>query len=284
MTGCTAYLRVYEPLAGLPESERRHWADYVAEGRAPDRVAGALLEHEAGVRATFGVPPRIPAEHDGGHALVRQVDGITYLCPLRLELRSWEALAEFRESMPEDVADAFVPSVVAAAAADDHERWLAARPEVRAGIRSSTWAVPVPWFLLFEATERQLVLGERLAAGAPAQTDRGLVYLTAMSRARRRLARALNVVRRTFGDGPATIGIEDLGRWLEDFHPHALVELDYGGLVELLDDDDLAGDHSVSALGEALGHLAGGRPQRAGELYEQVTTRWRRIAALEQAN
>lgn len=283
MTGATAYLRVYEPLGALPEPERRHWSAYVGDGRLPDRAAGMALEQDLALRALLAAPPRVPAD-DAGHAYVRQVDGITYVCPWRLRERAWAALAEFHDDLPAELAEAFLPAAVVEAAQAEHERWLAAHPDVRPGIRSATWAVPVPWLLAFEADERRLALGDGGGAKAPAQTDRELVYLTAMSRARRRLARALNVVRRAFGDGPATAGIEDLGRWLEEFHPHALVELDYGGLVTVLDDEQLAADDSVGALAEALGHLAHGRPQRAGELYEQVTTRWRRVAALEQAN
>src|SRR5439155_12918691 len=116
------------------------------------------------------------------------------------------------------------------------------------------WTVPLPWFALFEQEERRLVLGERhpagVAPGAPAKTglDRALVYLTAMSRARRRAARALHVVQRTLGEGPAVEALDEVARWLEEFHPHALVELDYGGLVHLLDDDALSADSSVGEI------------------------------------
>jgi hypothetical protein len=284
VTGRTAYLRVYEPLAALPEDERRHWQAYLTEGKAPDRAAGVALEHELGVRALLSVPPRVVPGDGEDHAFVCQVDGLTYVCPWRLAPRAWEALEEFRDQLPGEVAEAFVPAAVAHAAAQEHEHWRAAHPTTRPAIRNATWSVPVPWFLLFEADERRLTLAESRGTGAPAQTGRGLLYVTAMSRARRRLARALNVVRRAFGDGPATVGIEDLGRWLEEFHPHSLVELDYAGLAQLLDDDALAADDSVSALAAALQHLSGGRQMEAGELYEQVTDRWRRIAALEQAN
>ncbi len=33
--------------------------------------------------------------------------------------------------------------------------------------------------------------------------------------------------------------LAEVGRWLEDFHPCSLVELDYGGLVHLVSDDAL---------------------------------------------
>jgi hypothetical protein len=130
------------------------------------------------------------------------------------------------------------------------------------------------------------VLGERRAAGTPLHTglDRALVYLTAMSRARRRVARALHVVQRAFDDGPAVEALEELARWLEEFHPHALVELDYGGLVHLVDDETLSGDDSVGEIADSLERLGRGEVEAALAAYESVVTRWRAIAALEHAN
>jgi hypothetical protein len=106
-----------------------------------------------------------------------------------------------------------------------------------------------------------------------------------MSRARRRVARALHVLQRVFDDdGPTVEILEDLGRWLEDFHPHSLVELDYGGLVHLLDDEALSADDSVAQIAAALEHLGRGDVDAAGRVYEEVLTRWRAVAALEHAN
>ena len=108
----------------------------------------------------------------------------------------------------------------AAAADDAREAWVTRHPEVKAGILTSTWQVPVAWFTVFEAAERRLVLGDRRAAGGGTDgLDRAMVYLTAMSRARRRVAQALRIVRKIFDEGPATAAIEDVGRWLEGFPP-----------------------------------------------------------------
>src|SRR3954453_14361512 len=191
--------------------------------------------------------------------------------------------------LPDELAEAFLPQSVLVAADMEHEAWVDAHPGLTTGIRSVTWSVPLPWFVLFEPEERRLVLGERRAAaspGAPVQTglDRALVYLTAMSRARRRAARALHVVQRAFDEGPAVEALDEIGRWLEEFHPHSLVELDYGGLVHLLDDETLSADNSVAEIGEALEQLAKGEVVAAGEIYEAVVARWRAVAGLEHAN
>ena len=291
--GCAAHLRVYEPLGSLPEEERRHWAGYVESGKAPSRPLLMAREHEAALAAALAVPPRVTF---GGeeHAFVRHLDGLTYICPSRLQLRAWEALEEFCSRLPDEILEAFLPGAVCASAEVDHDTWVATHPDVRPGILTETWAVPVPWFVLFEADERRLVLGERrsgAAATGPGQAgvaqtglDRALVYLTAMSRARRRAARALHVAQRSLGDGPAIDALDEIGRWLEEFHPHSLVELDYGGLVHLLDDEALSADTSVAEIGEALEQLAKGEIVAAGEIYEGVVARWRAIAGLEHAN
>jgi hypothetical protein len=284
--GYAAHLRVYEPLSGLPETERERWQSYIASGDVPSRPVQMAREHELALSAVLAVPPRLNLSDGVDHAYVRHLDGLTYVCPWRLQLRAWDALDNFRTQVPDELSEAFFPATLASAAEDARDAWIASNPDVRPGIITSTWQVPVPWFVVFDPDERRLVLGERRTGGpSPVNgLDRALVYLTAMSRARRRVARALRIVRKVFDDGPASAAIEEIGRWLEEFHPHSLVELDYGGLVHLLDDETLAADMSVAEIAEALERLANGDAQAAGECYEQVVARWRTVAALEHAN
>ncbi|HVA60763.1 MAG TPA: hypothetical protein VNG13_09555 [Mycobacteriales bacterium] len=287
MTGYAAFLRVYEPLAALPEDERRYWAAYAADGRAPDRAAGMAREHAAALAAAAGSPVRLPPASLDDEAFVVVQDGLTFVCPWRTRLRAWVALEEFRHQLPEELADAFVPRPVVEAAEADQADWQARHPQAKPGILTSTWRVPTAWLVLFEGAERQLALGESPGGSgrqAPTDTGRTLVYRTAMSRARQRVARALHVLQRAFGDGAAASGVEDIGRWLEEFHPHALVELDYGGLVHLLDDARLSGDDSVAQISESLARLARGDAVGAARLYERVIARWRELAILENAN
>jgi hypothetical protein len=284
--GYAAHLRVYEPMSALPESERAKWQEYVAQGDLPSRPVQMAREHEVALSAVLAVPPRLNLSDGIDHAYVRHVDGLTYVCPWRLQLRAWDALDSFRAQLPDELRDAFFPPALSAAADDARDEWVARNPEVKAGILTSTWQVPVAWFTVFEASERRLVLGDRRAGGRGngGGLDRALVYLTAMSRARRRVAQALRIVRKVFDEGPATAAIEDIGRWIEEFHPHSLVELDYGGLVHLLDDESLSADTSVADVSESLERLAVGDLRAAGECYERVVGRWRTIAALEHAN
>ena len=133
----------------------------------------------------------------------------------------------------------------------------------RLHILASVWTVPLAWFAPFSATERWLSLGPgqgRASARATAPAMRALVYTTPMSRARRRVARGLAALRgMPTGSGDtawelsqAEGDLADVGRWLEEFHPYSLVELDYGGLVHLVSDDALCGDQSVAEIRAAI--------------------------------
>ena len=275
-----AYLRVYEPLAAFEPGERAHWEDYAAAGSAPRRSAGGELEHALGLSALLTAPPRVPAT-EREQAFVLREDGVTYVCPWRTRLRSWEALADFREGLPEPLADAFVPRTLADTAAVDLVRWRIDHPERRSHMLTSTWQVPLRWFVLFSGDERRLVLGRR---AAPGRAERALFYVTPMTRARRRLARALAVLRRTLEDGAVSEGVADLGRWLEEFHPRSLVELDYGGLVDLLDDDTLRADTSAQDIADALTALADSDEVAAATAYSSVVERMRSLQAREAAN
>jgi len=130
---------------------------------------------------------------------------------------------------------------------------------------------------------------------ATTAATRALVYTTPMARARRRVARGLFAVRNLLGQRPAGSGdvpgpsrlaaeLADVGRWLEDFHPYSLVELDYGGLVHLVSDDALCGDQSVAEVRAAVDGAARGERELALAMYMRARSRWRAFADLEQAN
>ena len=286
-----ASLRVYEPLRAFPEPERAQWTEYVASGQGFDPMTGAAVEHAAGIAAVIAVPPTGAPEDDTDLAFVRRHDGVPYVCPARTRLRSWQALSEFRASLPEVVAAAFVPLAVIENAENALEKWLAEHPELRSHVQTVTYQMPLRWLLLVEPSERDLVLGPRF--DRPASDDdpeltleqrRRCVYVTTMAQARRRAARALNVVRRTIEDGPVVAGVEGVARWLEEFHPHSLVELDYGGLVHLFEDDELEDDESPALVAQALKSLEAGDTEAAGEAYELVMAHWHDVQAFETVN
>lgn len=217
------YLRVYEPLAAFSEPERTHWARYAGRPELPsyqDELRRSLAD-------LLPTPPVAVPVHESGDAFLAQVDGVLCVCPWRTRLRGWLALAELDEELPRPVLEAALPEVVRLEAAKDHERWLERNPDARPWIRTAVWQVPLNWFVLVSDEEREYEKGT--AEVAPV-----LRYRTPMVQARRRVARSLRTLKDTMDGGPLVEGLVDVGRWLEEFHPRSLVELDYGGLVHVL--------------------------------------------------
>ena len=290
MSTYAAFLRVYEPLAAFEGAERAHWEAYLRDGLAVSPTSGVQVEREASLRAALGRPQQVLPEMDE-HAYVTDVDGVTLLCPWRTRLRALESLDDFVADLPDEVVEAFVPLEVAGSLGEQLDAWRLAHPDARSHQLTSTWQVPLRWFVLVDDEERELRLGSVAPAGALAglapaarRTGRSLVYRTAMSRARRRTARALGVLRRSGQDSAVAEGVEDLGRWLEDFHPRSTLELDYGELVHLLDDAALQADTSARDVAEALGSLARGDQDAVARAYKRVTTRMKALRAVESAS
>ena len=281
-----ASLRVYEPLAAFEGGERGFWQPYVFGAARIGSAEAMSIERAAALRSAAGRPPRrLPQV--GEEAFVLEIDGVTLLCPWRTEVRSWMGLTEFVSDLPDELADAFAPRVLVEQAEVALDRWRLDHASTRTHVLTCTWQVPLRWFVLVDSDERTCTPGEPGgAAGAPPgrRTGRSLTYRTPMSRARRRVARALSVLRRSVEDAALIDGVEDLGRWLEEFHPRSLVELDYGGLVHLLDDAELAQDESARDVALALASLNEGDAARSAAAYGRVTARMKALQAIEAAN
>ena len=283
VTVFSASLRIYEPLAAFEGDERAHWEQYAVEGAHLSAQAGVALERAVALQAL--VTRNLPFV--GDHAHVLEVDGVTLVSPWRTAVRSQEALLDFCADLPDVVAEAFAPGALLERAEVELDRWRAERGSTTTHVRTCTWQVPLRWFVLVDPEERLVSLGEPVdSAGASMgrRTGRVLVYRTPMSRARRRVARALSVVRTAVEDRTVSEGIEDLGRWLEEFHPRSLVELDYGGLVHLLDDAELSQDESARDMAGALAMLAKGDGAQAAAAYGRMTARMQALQAVESAN
>jgi hypothetical protein len=291
-----AYLRVYEPLSAFPGPDAQHWAAYAASSGRPRRAGALAAEHAAALRRLISVPPVMVPERESGDAYVRWVEGAAYVCPWQTRLRSWLGLSRLKAADPQLWSVTRRVGAVDAAAAG-FARGQSQAASLRIHIQARTWSVPPAWFVPFASDERWLVLGAASDLGdggrATATPTRTLVYATAMAQARTRVRRALDAFRRA-GAPEAVLADEAVPRvvaelaqiecWLGEFHPGALVELDYGGLVHLLDDAALRADQSVAEVSAAIGALTSGELEMATAMYWRVTGRWRMLAALEHAS
>jgi hypothetical protein len=273
-----SYLRVYEPLAAFERERQVFWRRYVKEGRAvgllegPGRQRTAVLE---ALGASWSRLPELPDE-----AYVMETDETLLVCPWNLRIRVAEAALTARDGVPSVLADAFVPPIFAGLAKTVVEDWRSGSRVLERGLprvheQVATWGVPLRWFVFVDLSEREL----SLRAGR-----RVLRYRTEIAKARRRAHRAHSVLRRTLGEAPITLAVEETARWLEEFHARSIVELDYGGLVNLLSDEALTDDDSPGLVAAGLAAVGRGEADSATASYERLVERWRAIQLLERCN
>jgi hypothetical protein len=271
-----AYLRIYEPLSAFAEPDRAKWTAYATAAARSRRETALAQEYTEALRRVAAVPPVLVPERESDHAYVRWLEGVTYVCPWQTKLRSWLALSELRATGElrmfgsDELADAV-------AALKDEQA------SDRVYIRTSAWSVPITWLPLFAATERR--------------ADQGAVrYSTTMSQSRQRLSRALAVVHGAIRQLPGSRGrlleealateaeLTGLLRWLAEFHPYSLIELDYGGLVRLMGATALRTDESVAETSAAIEALARSEWEVALAMHQRVVARWRAPRATACAN
>jgi hypothetical protein len=313
-----AYLRIYEPVSAFHEPDRSRWAAYAASSTRPRRRDSLAVEHAEALRRAITTPWVAVPVRESEHAYVRRVDGTTYVCPWQTRLRCLLAYGQMRSGSGtvltgeglagerpageglagEGLAGEGLAGEGLAADGDPALAALARLEETgpaRPHIMASSWTVPLTWFVPFAPAERWLSLGDdrgRAGTAATASATRALVYTTPMTRARRRVARGLAALRHLpAGSGDAVLEpsravgeLAEVGRWLEDFHPYSLVELDYGGLVHLVSDDALCGDQSVAEIRAGIDGAARGECELAVAMYMRARDRWRAFAEFEQAN
>jgi hypothetical protein len=273
-----SYLRVYEPLTAFDRKRQLYWRRYVREGRAVAPMEGPVRQRTAVIEGLGAGWTRLPDLPD--EAYVLEADDTILVCPWNLRVRVAEAALNARDGVPAVLADAFVPAVLAGQAKAVVEDWRSGARVLEQGVprlheQIATWGVPLRWFVFVEMGEREVIT----RPGA-----RALRYRTEISKARRRASRALSVLRKSIGDAPITEAVEEGARWLEEFHPRSVVELDYGGLVDLLSDEVLATDDSPALVAAGLAGLAKGDAEAATEAYESLAARWRAVQLLERCN
>jgi len=273
-----SYLRVYEPLTAFDRDRQVFWRRYAREGRALGPIEGPVRQRTAVLAALGAGWTRLPDLPD--EAYVLEWGDSLLVCPWNLRLRVAEAALNARDGVPSVLADAFVPPVLAGQARAIVEDWRNGGKVLEHGIprvheQVATWGVPLRWFVFVDLEEREFNLAGR---------RRTLRYRTEISKARRRAHRGVSVLRKALGDAPITEAVEEGARWLEEFHPRSIVELDYGGLTTLLPDEDLAQDDSPGLVAAGLSALSRGDAEAATEAYEKLVERWRAVQLLERCN
>ncbi len=265
----TSYLRIYQPLTSFPDQEQEQWVENCRDAESAEpRAARRWL-----IASALPDAPDLATPTEG--AFVRQVEDELLICPWRTHLRMLAGLLAFRSSIPEEVAEAFVPEAEARRAAHELAVLGDERPEVRSHILHANWHVPLRWFAAFDESERILT-----------EDKDGLRirYETELSTAKARLVRCLAVLEDTWIDDTVTTAVRELVEWLDGFTSEGLMELDYGSVASMFTHEDLLEDRSGAEVGACLDALESGDLIRAGRLFTGLTERWTQVRAKEVVN
>ncbi len=290
-----AYLRVYEPLSAFDEPVAKRLRAALEAGHL-DYAAVGDRERDMWLRSQLSKPVTLlPGELANGEPSPRALADVMILdpkdvpveaatvapgplvCPLDVRARAAAALVGFLTSSH----PALRTAALSASLDSVREKAAAVLSDLPGGavhIVSTTWTVPLPWFTLVDPAQRHIEVATR---DDPA---RQVCWRVAMSDARRRVAKAHSLAERVLGDQGPTKVLEDTGRWLEHFHPHSAVELDYGGLVQLLDDEELESDTSAADVHEIVAALEREDVEEIASRFERLRDFWGDLAVRERFN
>ena len=267
-----ASLRVYEPIEKFNHSERRTWGT----------TSGPLTTNEHSINEELTsalvrmILQRSPSGfRDGVHLI--EFEGSAYAAPWTTAMRCWNAMNEFKSSLPEPIFNMFVTKALVQSFDAESALVFPRIPH----ILTENWKIPPRWFALFTPENRTL----SNESGNPT-----VHYRRKLESAKKSGLRAHKAVQKAFGQGPVEEEIAELLNWLEVFDHDSIIELDYGGLAAMLDrcltlsgEGGISADSSVWDVQQSIDGLIRGNPSIAGSGYERLVSRWRRVAELESA-
>ncbi|WP_447004729.1 hypothetical protein ACRAKI_34965 [Saccharothrix isguenensis] len=284
-----AYLRVYEPLSAL-DAPLADQVRKALEDGALSRADVGERERELWLRSQLARPRRLlPGERSDGRVppdapfdvmtispaeVPGEVGPGPLVCPLDLRARSAAALVGFLATSTGPLQD----EAVAVEPDEIRARASSVMAELTGGavhVISTTWTVPLPWFALVEPAARRVVLAPK------DDPERQVSWRVSLADALERVARAHGVVSRSLGEGGPAKVLADTKRWLDHFAPGSAVELDYGGLVQLIDDKDLLEDSSATDVNAIVDALEAGDAEEVALRYERLREFWGELASRE---
>ena len=267
-TPYVASLRVYEPIDSFETKDQLRWSKISnSTPTLVDEQNISLSRMITGDLSTF--------KSDGVHLL--EINGKRYIAPWSTSARCWAALDDFKSSLPTSLIPFFIPQKL--------EESIKLSGEIIedkvSHIITSTWSIPPRWFALFSPEDR--LRGSN-------QDGVFTILRTTISNAKQRAIFTHQSVLDAFGIGPIESEISDLIKWLEIFNARSIVELDYGGLANYLNnllllsgEVGLESDTSVEDVASSIAGLASGDGALASRGYERLVSRWRKVAAVESA-
>ena len=276
-----SYLRVYEPLRAFDGPSGTRVRAALARGPLPPERA-ANHEREVCLRAQLG-SRLLPGGSRNGRGgadpsagpevlVLGGASGDPLVCPLDTRPRAAAAVLSFLEEEAPVLRRCALP-VPESVARHEAEAAVKELGDGAAHVVSASWTVPLPWFALVDPEERQLRL----------DGWRRVWWRVPMGRARARAAQAERIVRDGLGDGGSADVLAETGAWLARFDRTSMVELDYGGLVDLVDDEALRNDDSADQVRDALQALRKGDTALARVGFERLGAFWAAVAGKQRS-
>ena len=266
-TPYVASLRVYEPATAFRAEFLQNLISYPAllEGFAREEFHN--LANSIKLQNAFESTSR---------AFQLTKDGVSFYCPWSTGDRLSTSISLLRENYSNPMLKLFSLSPL-----EKMEESFQIGSLKKTYVLTETWLIPPRWFSLFSASD---------SVSVESKNKKLILYRTNIESALFRGNRALSIVRKTFGPGPLVGELEEMMTWLSTFDSRSIVELDYGGLANLLNnsrlpsgDDVTQSDTSVLDVWESLEALEIGDAGRAGAAYERLMSRWRAVSSLEHA-
>ncbi|HEX9855070.1 MAG TPA: hypothetical protein VGC47_07135 [Acidimicrobiia bacterium] len=210
-----------------------------------------------------------PTTHD---AFEIDFGGSAYVCPRFPLLRMLEGALAFNSTYPGAM---IVPEQTFHAVAEQLSELRTEHPAARSHILTSPWHVPLRWFSAFTADERELYT---------TPSGPSIRYRASLTAAVDRVARAVGIVDEAGFDDSVVGQIRSLERWLRDFSPDGVLELDYATVAALFEETELVLDESGADVIASLDALERFDYDEAGIHYAAVASRWAPLQAVTYSN
>jgi hypothetical protein len=243
---------VYEPLEAFAPALRRLWRAQSSQ-ECGDHAPVEVERLEAWRRVIAG-PDAVAPVRESRDARLLERDGEVFACPLQLRERWMAGIRAAGETLP--------PIVVAVAFGQSLAEEQVTQRSARLHTLVAPWSLPLEWLVLVGPRERE--------------DGR---FLVPMGKARTRVVRASRVLNDRLGESGLSEEVEEVARWLGDFHPRSWVELDDGPVSGLV-----GADEAVEDVHLGLESLLVGDTTSVAAAYRRLRRRAEHLRALSRAS
>lgn len=257
-------LRVFEPCVVHPEL-----ADFpVSDNR--DAIAG-LIAADADIRL-ISIPPDPVADSYRGTPIFMPAadagDEFDRVCPVQDDIRSWHALEALAENSTRGELDLIVPKAARRRAAAHRVEWMQDDPDTRVFTRTSAWDVSPVWWLALDP-QRDQVISDDIGDG-----DEGfrIRIRTPILTASSRVDWALEVIKEKSKLVSVVESTEMFSEWLDGFDMNSILELDLGGMSEVLWPDT-----GAELVADWVDSLDADDREGAGAAFTRYTRMWEMV-------